>query len=255
MKQRIISALVVLAIVAFPLIYGGIAGKIIVYLFGFGVVYEFSKCVAKKQHLSLTALLLLLYTLAIFFPLKKTEIIVGLIIVLFTIGVFKEEISVDEIVGDIFIEVVAITCIPAILEMYANNQNALLIYILIASLVCDTGAYFVGVKFGKHKLNERVSPKKTIEGSIGGWLCGMIASFIFAYANSFFGFGVFGVVVLSIFMPIISEIGDLAFSLIKRHYGIKDYGNLIPGHGGILDRIDSVIFCVLFYVLVSGLLL
>lgn len=111
----------------------------------------------------------------------------------------------------------------------------------VASFVSDSGAYFVGVFLGKHKLCPRLSPKKTIEGAAGGLVSTIIAMLIFAVVLKAIGYGVnFAVMaVYGFFGSVACQLGDLSFSAIKRLYGIKDYGNLIPGHGGMLDRFDS----------------
>lgn len=118
--------------------------------------------------------------------------------------------------------------------------------IFISSWICDTCAYFTGVTLGKHKLAPVLSPKKSIEGSIGGVIGAAVVGALFAYfvAESRITersvTAVFAIV--SAAGAVISQIGDLAASGIKRDHGIKDYGKLIPGHGGIMDRFDSVIF-------------
>lgn len=119
--------------------------------------------------------------------------------------------------------------------------------VFIASWVCDTAAYFVGVLFGKHKLAPVLSPKKSIEGAVGG-VCGA-ALFGFLYAFVLYKLGVTFVEgdvlrafpIIAAVGSVLSQIGDLAASGIKRNNDIKDYGKLIPGHGGIMDRFDSVI--------------
>ena len=116
--------------------------------------------------------------------------------------------------------------------------------IFIGAWITDIFAYFVGVFFGKHKLIEDVSPKKTIEGSIGGIVfcalgyltMGLIVDKFFGCNANYLFLAVSGVI-----MSVISQIGDLIMSVIKRHYGIKDFGKLFPGHGGMLDRIDSIL--------------
>ena len=110
--------------------------------------------------------------------------------------------------------------------------------IFIIAFATDTCAYFVGYAFGKHKLIPNVSPKKTIEGSIGGILGSTICCLIFGHI---FNLNMVLMLILGSIGSIIAQIGDLFASSIKRYVGIKDYGNLIPGHGGILDRFDSVI--------------
>lgn len=134
---------------------------------------------------------------------------------------------------------------------FAANGKYLVFLPFIVAWVTDTFAYFTGRFFGKHKLIPAVSPKKTIEGAIGGTIGGAISVVIFAFAVSTFfkpdggegiiqanylAFAIFG-----IFIPIFGQIGDLMMSVIKRNYGIKDYGKFFPGHGGMLDRFDSAL--------------
>ncbi len=115
----------------------------------------------------------------------------------------------------------------------------------IAAWMTDTGAYFTGVFFGKHKLAPSISPKKTVEGAVGGVIV-CIASFLIYGVVMARGFQL-GVsypllALCGLVLSPIAEIGDLSLSLIKREYNIKDYGVIFPGHGGILDRFDSVLF-------------
>ena len=116
---------------------------------------------------------------------------------------------------------------------------------LLAAWCSDVGAYCMGLLFGKHKLTPVLSPKKTVEGAVGAVLfsagIGAVYGLIFAPALGLFGRPCLSVMILFACGSILSQIGDLVASAIKRSRGIKDYGNLIPGHGGILDRFDSVI--------------
>ena len=114
----------------------------------------------------------------------------------------------------------------------------------VTAWLCDTCAYFTGMLFGKHKLIPKVSPKKTIEGAIGGVLGSVISVVIFALvcakvANAQVSF--VNAIILGAVCAVISQFGDLCASCIKREHDVKDFGNLIPGHGGILDRFDSVL--------------
>jgi phosphatidate cytidylyltransferase len=131
---------------------------------------------------------------------------------------------------------------------------------MILTIVCfawcnDIFAYLVGMCIGKHKLNPQISPKKTVEGSLGGIVFSMIATVValIIYQNIFdcninYPLAVFYAFCCSV----IGQIGDLSFSYIKRSYGIKDFGRLLPGHGGVLDRLDSLIFiCPFFYMLIT----
>ena len=118
--------------------------------------------------------------------------------------------------------------------------------IIIASWGCDTAAYCVGMLIGKRKLAPVLSPKKSVEGAVGGVLGAALIAFLYALGVNIFGTAdtarLWQYPLICAFGAVISQIGDLAASGIKRDHEIKDYGKLIPGHGGILDRFDSVIF-------------
>lgn len=140
---------------------------------------------------------------------------------------------------------------------YMGGQHGLfyLLMLLFSAWGSDIGAYFIGVRFGKHKLCPQISPKKTVEGFLGGIFGSVILMEAAAalYCLVIFPdttFSVLAVAVLAAFCAVISVLGDLSFSLIKRHYGIKDYGNIMPGHGGVLDRFDSVIFVAPVFALI-----
>ena len=124
-----------------------------------------------------------------------------------------------------------------------SQYNAILpLSIFIFNWVNDTGAYCTGMLFGKHKLFERISPKKSWEGSIGGSVFCIISSFILAHFFPFMSTGVW--IGLALTVVIFGTWGDLTESLLKRRLGIKDSGNILPGHGGMLDRFDSAILAI-----------
>ena len=115
----------------------------------------------------------------------------------------------------------------------------------------DTLAYCAGRLFGKHKMNERISPKKTWEGFIGGVVFSLICSITFALIVAALGKPIlpifdlshlYFVIIISILLPLIADVGDFVFSAVKRSFGVKDFSAILPGHGGLLDRIDSLIF-------------
>ena len=122
----------------------------------------------------------------------------------------------------------------------ADTSLVKCIFIFIIAFITDTYAYIGGCLIGRHKLTS-ISPKKTIEGSVIGTIMGTMIGSVYYY-NLVSGVTIFETVVLCLFLTILSEIGDLFFSSIKRYFDKKDYSNLIPGHGGILDRFDSVIY-------------
>lgn len=135
-----------------------------------------------------------------------------------------------------------------------DNGKILVWYALFAAWGTDTFAYFIGIKFGKHKLS-KISPKKSIEGAIGGTLSAAVLMVLYTVVmNNLYnlGYSYIYVTIVAIVLSIIGQIGDFAASSIKRYVDVKDYSNLIPGHGGMLDRIDSLIFLAPFaYVIFS----
>lgn len=136
---------------------------------------------------------------------------------------------------------------------------ALLIAFFLAS-INDVFALFTGMTLGKHKLSPEISPKKTIEGSIGGLIASavfaMLVAWLLDWAQAAAGvaqalrigeaeaeFSILGFAIMGVFAGAMSQIGDLTASLVKRHCGVKDYGTIFPGHGGIMDRFDGILFC------------
>ena len=150
-------------------------------------------------------------------------------------------------------------------EGFYNTQNTfgsmlLVIYFFIAVFMTDIGAYFTGMLFGKKKINPRISPKKTWAGFFGGLIISTVLSASFALIMAAVGlpilpaqngFSIFdlnhwyNIVLLSTLIPPFATLGDFVFSAVKRYYDIKDFGKIMPGHGGVLDRADSIIFASL----------
>lgn len=164
--------------------------------------------------------------------------------------------------NDILISLFAGALIPYFLSTMLSLKMMdkgpyLVILVCVITMISDSGAYFVGCALGKHKITPKVSPNKSLEGYIGSFVSaiagimiyGLIISMIGKFEVSYLRLLVYGVC-----GNIFTQLGDLSFSLIKRQSGIKDYGNLLPGHGGILDRFDSMIFTApVIYFLVSVL--
>ncbi|MDO5504777.1 MAG: phosphatidate cytidylyltransferase [Pseudoxanthomonas suwonensis] len=125
---------------------------------------------------------------------------------------------------------------------------------LMTVWAADSGAYFAGRHLGKHKLSPRISPNKTVEGLFGGIAAGMLVALAMAWLAGTSGWGLLQVAVLALVTVVFSVVGDLYESLIKRHAGAKDSGDLIPGHGGVLDRIDAVLAALPVFALGKSLL-
>ncbi len=129
-----------------------------------------------------------------------------------------------------------------------KNGNILIWYTILAAWGTDIFAYLVGKHFGKHKFS-KISPKKSIEGCIGGMIGGVLMMLVYTYVvNTVWAmnYSYITILIVGIILSILGQIGDFAASSIKRYVDIKDYSNLIPGHGGMLDRIDSLIFLAPF---------
>lgn len=124
-------------------------------------------------------------------------------------------------------------------------HQAFLLLPLLFSFASDSGAFFAGRALGKHKLAPRVSPHKTVEGALGGLLTNAAAGVLFALVmNRAAGYHIsyIGIALVGLVCSVVAQLGDLSFSLIKREFGVKDYGRIFLEHGGVLDRFDSVIF-------------
>lgn len=151
-------------------------------------------------------------------------------------------------------------CLPlamlVLIDLYPQGNGKMWIFFLLVVIFSnDTGAYYSGKFFGKHKLYEAISPNKTWEGAIGGVFLSLILSHLFLRLFPFQPVDA-GIIVLIIILSIVGQIGDLVESMLKRNHGIKDSGGILPGHGGILDRIDGLIFAIpVLYIYLYGILL
>lgn len=140
-------------------------------------------------------------------------------------------------------------------EILKSYPSFWIVLTLAIPWMADSGAYFAGRFLGKHKLCEAISPKKTIEGAVGGLISGFVASiligFIFTWIYKDVTINFVPLIIIGLINPVISIFGDLTFSIIKRSCNVKDYGSIMPGHGGMLDRFDSIILCAPLVFLVS----
>lgn len=136
--------------------------------------------------------------------------------------------------------------------LYALREQGLthLIYLVTITICSDTFAYFTGKLIGKHKMIPTISPNKTWEGAVGGTAMSVALATVYYINFIDSSKNIIVVILMSLFLSIISQFGDLVFSAIKRHSKIKDFSNIMPGHGGILDRLDSLILIVIAYMLI-----
>lgn len=281
MKNRIITGLLIGLIVIPLILLGNIPFMIGITLLLGGVAYEVSSMKQNPLFVKIITILLVCSTsifnyfnvsydvmnvpvLTVFFP----------IFIYYTIAVWCNKLDFSEATFLGFFSILMNIFSNSIFYVRSINDNAnALAFMIITTCAVDVFALFIGCKYGKHRLNERISPKKSIEGSIGGIVCALIIAFLFnwffpifqaegtssflnlSFNSSFKLVEPLKVMGIAFVLTIIGQLGDLIFSMIKRNYEIKDFGNLLPGHGGLTDRIDSVCFNSIVFQLLFVLLL
>lgn len=251
MKSRLLVAAVGIPLILWLILWAPLAALeiVICLLSGIGA-WELMKCVDAPKDWCLLVGLAAVFTLIISGAYGSEYLaltIMGCMIVFFTVAVVQVGKIKWQVLASSFFSVCVIPyALSAFLRLYdAGYHRAFLLLPLIFSFASDSGAFFAGLAFGKHKLAPKVSPKKTVEGAIGGLLGNAIGGVAFALVmNQWFSqdIGYLQIALLGIVCSAVAQLGDLSFSLIKREFGIKDYGKLFLAHGGVLDRFDSVIF-------------
>lgn len=202
-----------------------------------------------KKILTLACVLSFCVTPWIYFLHENSEvagIFLFICVLFFSAIIDSKHITFEKIAGAFFAAFVIPYFLSSIMRiLMMGNGEYLMILPFIAAWITDTFAYFTGRLFGKHKLAPVISPKKTVEGAVGGiiasvivmLLYGVFVQFVFSKQIDYFYLFIMGVL-----GSIAAQLGDLSMSVIKRNYSIKDYGTIMPGHGGALDRFDSVLF-------------
>lgn len=262
MKQRVITAIVMIAICVPIVLYGGVPFNIAIALLGICGLYELINLrednkkmpkIMKGVAYALVVLLILSKIDSSYTDFLLDKRTVTLIIFLLTIPIIfynKEKYNILDalfLIASVFFLGIAFN-----LFIIIRNQGLYnLIFLLLITIFTDTFAYFTGYLIGKHKLSPNISPKKTWEGFVGGLIFGTFISTSF-YCSAFSYSGNMLTLILVIgLLSIIGQLGDLVFSAIKRYFGVKDFSNLLPGHGGILDRVDSILFVLLAFSFIS----
>ncbi|KWW11050.1 MULTISPECIES: phosphatidate cytidylyltransferase [Peribacillus] len=254
MKQRIITAVVVAAIFIPLVILGEIPFLLTVYLLASIGLYELMKMKnlrvfsfeAILSHLLLWVLLLPEQYSAFLADIDYDKVqifLIGVLLFLLYTVVSKNRFTFDD-AGFLVISILYLGVGFYYLFETRDSAGLGLIYILLTLFTIwatDSGAYFIGKAIGKRKLWPEISPNKTVEGFIGGVFSAMIVGVLF-YAFSSLDYTLFQLLLISLVIGVFGQLGDLVQSAYKRHYGVKDSGKILPGHGGILDRLDSLIF-------------
>jgi phosphatidate cytidylyltransferase len=270
MLKRIITAVVAIAIFL-PVLYFSetIVFPIVMALLSLIGCFEMLRCteMIKKYALSVPVLglSLALPLLPYWYDSAKVEhvclmALIVLALYLFTIMTFSRGKITLANVGSAYLScfyIIAAFMALSLLRYRVAAGEYVYLICFIGAWVTDTFAYFSGFLFGKHKLIPDVSPKKTIEGSIGGTLFCILAMVGYGWIVQLVSGGsvtanYLTLAVSGLFIAVVAQVGDLLMSAIKRTYGIKDYGKLFPGHGGVLDRFDSVLAVALVLIVISS---
>lgn len=259
MKTRLISAIVVILLAIPIFLYGGILFKIAFYLIAMLGLREYLNVRAKRKDfpifiklISYICLTLIYFT----FDIKDNmaigadiRYITGLLLVMFVPVLLykdKNEYNINDACY-VISGVLLISLTMLLATVYRHIGLSLIIFLFLVTVLTDTFAYVTGMLIGRHKLLESISPNKTWEGFIGGSVMGTFVSTMFYVTVINPNIALPLIIITTLFLSIIGQLGDLFFSAIKRYYKVKDFSNIMPGHGGILDRLDSIMFVLLAY--------
>lgn len=267
MTKRIVSAVILIAVLLPFLIIGGTPFVILMSVLGVLGLYELLKVRGNVKKKFPVVMRILAYLMTVFLIVNNASSIdlqydldyrlVSAIIFLFLVPMVFINNSKKYNLNDALFLVGSVVFIGLsfnLLTVIRNFNVAYIIYLLLITTMTDSFALFTGMFIGKHKLAPEISPKKTIEGAIGGSLMGTIVATAFYTTVINSAVPLVFVILITLALTVVGQIGDLAFSAIKRYYGQKDFSDLIPGHGGILDRFDSLVFVVLAFILVLGII-
>lgn len=267
MTKRVVSAIVMVLIFVPFLIIGGIPFTILMAVLGVLGLYELLKIRGDVKKKFPVVMRLLAYLMVIFLIINNANSIdlqydldyrlVSLIIFLFLAPMVFINNSKKYNLNDALFLVGSVVFIGLsfnLLTVIRNFNIAYIIYLFLITTMTDTFALFTGMFIGKHKLAPEISPKKTIEGAVGGSIMGTLIATAFYTTVISSSVPLVFLILITLALTVVGQIGDLAFSAIKRYYGQKDFSDLIPGHGGILDRLDSLVFVVLAFILVLGII-
>lgn len=265
-KSRILTAVIYFPIVLIIMLLNKpILIDILMSIVAIRSIYEFTNC-AKNKDYKIISWICYIFAILIafrqFIEIKLEYIFYSIlltIVILFShVIVSNGKIKFEDISHTFFglIYIIGFSCfIPLIYSL--KNGNLLIWFVFLAAWGTDTFAYIFGKHFGKHKFS-KISPNKTIEGCIAGTLGSVVMILIYTIFLNLkcqVELNYIMITVMAIVLSVIGQIGDFAASVIKRHFEVKDFSNLFPGHGGMIDRIDSVIFIAPFaYFFITNLL-
>ncbi len=256
MKKRIISAVVALAIFIPLIILGGIWLKVAACILALLALKEFLDLPHKnKRPIYIDVIFYALVLLMVFMDDKKNiyfllTFLIPMLMVIYCND--NKKYNADEA-----FKLIAMTSLIGIVfhEFLLIREKSLMlfIYLFLITMLTDTYAHLAGTLIGKNKLAPKISPNKTWEGAIIGGVFGTLCASTFYYIVIDSNVNVLLLLVVTLLLSSLGQLGDLFFSAVKRNHDIKDFSNIMPGHGGVLDRLDSIIFVVIGYILLSGI--
>ena len=260
MKQRVISAIVALLILVPIFLMGGFIYDATIVILSLLGLREFLKVKETKKELPsfIQFISYIMLSLIVVSGVNSQEmifsidfrIISGLLVVFLLPTILYHDRSLYSIndafylIGGVFFLGVSFSLLIIIRNISLNY----IIYLFLISIMTDTYAYIVGRLIGSHKLLESISPNKTWEGMIAGTFFGVFIPTLYYVTAIDMNTSYLFIIVMTLFLSILGQFGDLVFSAIKRYFKTKDFSNIMPGHGGILDRFDSIIFVILGFI-------
>lgn len=266
MLTRIITSIVAL-IIFFAILWAGVLPfQIAIGIVILIMLWESYNAMTQSKWLKIAGYISAVFLMSgVYLSQIPIAICAMIIIFMLCVVVMHGKISYGEVMATGFMTAYVTLFMSLIPQMRAEMGMRFMGFIFLCAWGSDTAAYFCGTFFGKHKLIPHVSPKKTIEGAVGALICVMFLCMLYTFIMKQLGNPLAGITTdfkgymkigaLGAIAAAVSQIGDLAASAIKRDAGIKDYGSVFPGHGGFMDRFDSVIFtapvvyyyCVIFF--------
>ena len=257
MKKRVISAIVALIIFVPLVILGGVYLKIATCILGVLAMKEFLSLPHKNKRPIYVDVIIYAFTILLIFMDEKREIYYFLTMIIPLLAVIycndNKKYNADEAFKLIGMAYLVGTVFHKFL-LIRGESLMLFVYLFLITMLTDTYAHLAGTLIGKHKLAPKISPKKTWEGAIVGGIFGTLCAATFYYIAISSNVNVLGLLIVTLFLSCLGQLGDLFFSAVKRNHDIKDFSNIMPGHGGVLDRLDSIIFVIIGYILLSGII-
>ena len=263
MKERIISAVIALLITVPLVLLGGVYFDILVIVLGLLGVREMINAKGNIPNLMRYISYVLFVILIVNnFELVGTtfsiniELVILSIISLFLPLIMYHDDKKYNIIDALYLfaTVIFLSIAFNLFVIVRDNGIMLTLYLFLITITTDTFAYIGGSKFGKNKLAPTISPKKSVEGFFIGLFFGTIIPVLVYYFCINSSINILILILITALLSVIGQFGDLIFSSIKRHFGVKDFSNLMPGHGGVLDRLDSIIFVLYAYMILSSLI-